>query len=357
MSSTFRKQINSMKSIHLLTFTLLIFISLKTNAQDVHFSQFWNTPLLQNASFAGKSGANIRAIVNHKSQWGSVTTNPFKSYGVNLDMRLNGSSKDNFFGGGISMYTDVAGASNMRTTLVNLAAAYHIKIDNKNFISGGLQAGFNQKNIDNTDLRFDNQFDGAGHNSGLSSNENLTNLSEIKPTASAGISYMWSNAFGKASNRAIKGKKEINIGLAVHHFNSPRFNFVQQEKLGLKYIASFEGSFNDPSTPWTIKPAAFIALQSKASDIVFGSLFEYTLNESSQITDLRNEVSIAFGGYYRFKDALIPTFQVRWNSFDIGFSYDVNLSQLSGASQNNGGFEISLKYCSLPKRKSGARFF
>ncbi|PWH82267.1 hypothetical protein [Brumimicrobium oceani] len=38
------------------------------------------------------------------------------------------------------------------------------------------------------------------------------------------------------------------------------------------------------------------------------------------------------------------------NSFNIGLSYDVNLSQLSGASQNNGGFEISLKYISLPKK-------
>ena len=349
-----------MKGILLITISLLTFISLKLYAQDMHFSQYWNTPLLYNPSFAGNSDGDIRAIIGYRSQWGSVTSSPFKTFGANLDMRINTSSKANFFAGGISMYNDIGGASKMRTTLVNLAGAYHFKINKQSYFSGGFQIGFNQKSIDGKDLRFDNQFDGSGHNSGLSSNENLNNLSEIKPTVSAGISYMWSNDFENKTFKATQGKKEINIGLAVHHFNSPRFHFANQEELGLKYIASFEGSFDDPSTPWTIKPAADIAFQSKAADIVFGSLFEYALNESSQITDLRNTISIAFGGHYRVKDALIPTFQIRWNTLNFGFSYDINLSQLSGASQNNGGFELSLKFISRDselKRKSGARYF
>src|SRR5690554_1819891 len=250
-----------MKSIHFLTFTLLTIFGLKANAQDVHFSQFWNSPLIQNPSYAGKADGNIRAIVNHKSQWGSVTTNPFKTFGANFDMRFNKSPKDNYFAGGISMYTDVAGAAKMRTTLLNLSGAYHLKIDQQNYISGGLQVGFNQKSINEDDLRFDNQFDGTAHNSSLNSNENLTSLSEIQPTVSAGISYMWSNTFGKSTNRSTQGKKSINVGFAIHHFNSPSFNFAHQEKLGLKYITSFEGSFQAPSTPWTIEPAAFVGLQ------------------------------------------------------------------------------------------------
>ena len=338
---------------------LLTFIGSKTNAQDVHFSQFWNTPLLQNPSFAGNSEGDIRAIVNHKSQWRSVTSNPFQTFGASFDMRFNSSSKDNYVGGGISMYTDVAGASNMRTTLVNFAVAYHIKIDKTNFLSAGLQAGFNQKSIDSYDLRFDNQFDGIGHNSGISSNENLNNLSELKPTVSGGISYRWSNAFGKTTGRTIQGKKTIDIGIAVHHFNAPRFYFSNEEKLGLNYIGSFEGSFNS-SSQWTIEPAAFLAIQKKATNIVFGSLFKYQINRGSQITNFKQNAAISFAGYYRVGDAIIPTFRLQLSSFNIGFSYDVNLSQLSGASRGNGGFEISLEYISqnsLIRRKSRARFF
>ena len=349
-----------MKKTIILTFLIGISISLKSVAQDVHFSQFQNTPLLQNASYAGKSGGDIRAIVNYRSQWGSVTSNPFQTFGASIDMRFKNNANDNFLAGGLSMYSGVAGASKMRTTLVNLAAAYHIKINNESYFSGGLQVGFNQKSIDETDLRFDNQFDGTEHDPGISSNENLTTLSELKPTVSAGISYMWSDGFGRTATQSNQGTKKINIGLAVHHFNSPRFYFSSQDQLGLKYIGNFNGSFGIPSSKWAIQPLAFMALQNKAIDAVFGSLFKYTITEGSRLTNFKKSAAIGFGGYYRVGDAVIPTIQLQWSSFDLGVSYDINLSQLSGASNGRGGFEISLKYISQKSifgRRSRVRHF
>jgi type IX secretion system PorP/SprF family membrane protein len=354
------KKMKAMKSIQFISIALLTIVTTNVNAQDIHLSQFWNTPMLQNASFAGKSEGDIRAVVNHRSQWGSVTSNPFKTFGANFDMRLNTKSKDNFFGAGISMYTDVAGASKMRTTLVNLAAAYHIKINKENFLSAGIQGGLNQRSFDNADLRFDNQFDGTKHNGGLSSNETFTNLSQLKPTVSAGVSYMWSNSFGNRG-KSSEGKKTLNFGFAAHHFNSPRFDFTNnKEKVGLKYVSSFEGSFSAASSKWTIKPAAFLAIQNKATNVVLGSLFKYAFNEDSQITDFKSSTSISFGGYYRVGDAIIPTVELQLAAFALAFSYDVNLSQLSGASSGQGGFEIGLKYISQSSvggRKSRARYF
>src|SRR5690554_3897615 len=255
-----------MKNIQFVIVLLLAFNSLQMAAQGVHFSQFWNAPLLNNPSFAGSSEGDIRAVINHRSQWGSATANPFKTSGANFDMRINSGSKDNYFGGGISIYTDVAGASKMRTSLVDLTLAYHLKINSESYFSGGIQAGIDQKSIQDDDLRFDNQFDGTGHNPGINSNENFNNLAELKSTVSGGISYRWSNAFSEKTNtkRPIHGKKSINVGLAVHHFNAPRFHFIEQEKLGLKYTGNFEGSFNIPSSRMTIQPAAFVAIQNEA---------------------------------------------------------------------------------------------
>lgn len=347
-----------MKNIQLLTIVCLIFISLKLTAQDIHFSQFWNAPLLQNPSFAGKSEGDFRAIINHRSQWGGVTSNPFNTFGANFDMRFNSSPKNNYFAGGISMYTDVAGASKMRSTIVNLAAAYHIRINNQSYISAGLQGGINQKSINENDLRFDNQFDGIGHNSGLSSNEDLTSLSELKPTVSAGISYMWSNS--RPRNTSYRsGKKKLNLGFAVHHFNSPSFHFANQEKLGFKYITNFEGSFGINSR-WAIQPAILFAMQNKATDVVFGTLIQYKIKEESQLTNFNKGAFIGFGAYYRLKDAFIPTIQIQWAALELGFSYDVNLSQLTPASNGRGGFEISLKYIfksSLFGRRPSASYF
>src|SRR5690554_484432 len=336
----------------LLVTILLISIGLKGHAQDIHFSQFWNSPLLQNPSFAGKIDGEMRAIINHRSQWGGVTSNPYKTFGAHFDMRFDQSSKDNYFAGGITMYTDVAGASKMRTTMANLTATYHLKINDRSYISAGLQGGINQKNINEDDLRFDNQFDGFGHNPGINSNEDLTSLSELKPSVSAGISYMWSNHFTRTTASRGGKKKSLNIGLAVHHLNSPNYQFSNPEKLGFKYIANFEATFKINSR-LTIQPATFLGLQNQATDFVFGSLFNYALKKASHITNYNQSASIGFGGYFRYGDAVIPTVQIQWASFELGLSYDVNLSQLTQASNGRGGFEISLKY--IPQRSAHGR--
>ena len=235
-----------------------------------------------------------------------------------------------------------------------------IKLNDKSFLSGGVQGGINQKSIRADELRFDNQYDGSGHNKGLNSNENLSNLSELKPSFSGGVSYIWSNSLRKSNVGKADGAKKMKFGFALHHFNSPSFSFSNNEKLGLKYISSFEGSFGSRSTPWTIQPVVLVGLQNKATDIVVGSLFKYLLVDGSRITDFRKSTSIGLGAYYRFKDAIIPTVQIEFASFEMGISYDVNLSQLSTSSNGRGGFELNLKYTSEQStfsRKSTARFF
>jgi type IX secretion system PorP/SprF family membrane protein len=332
-----------MKNIQFYIIALTITISLKSNAQDVHFSQLQSTPLLHNPSFAGKSGGDLRAIVNYRSQWGSVTSSPFQSFGANIDMRFkNTSLKGSHLAGGLSMYSDAAGASNMRTTLVNFTIAAHVKINSKSYLSAGLQGGFNQKSLDKSDLRFDNQFQGTGHNPALNSNEGLASISEISPTISGGFSYMWSDIFNGIGSS--EGRKKINIGIAFHHYNSPRYYFVSEENLGIRYIANFNGSFGLSASPWVIQPAAYLAQQNKATDIVFGSLFLYTINEGSN--SFNESASVGFGAYYRVADAFIPTVQLQWDSFVMGLSYDINSSKLSEASSARGGFEISLKFIS-----------
>ena len=89
-------------------------------------------------------------------------------------------------------------------------------------------------------------------------------------------------------------------------------------------------------------------------------MFKYTFNAGSQTSDSKNSASLALGGYYRFGDAVIPTLEVQWSSFSIGFSYDVNLSHLTAASSGQGGFEVGLKYVSLGSpngKKSRASYF
>jgi hypothetical protein len=67
-----------------------------------------------------------------------------------------------------------------------------------------------------------------------------------------------------------------------------------------------------------------------------------------------NSDQVAFG-----VDALIALFRIKVGSSHIGFSYDINVSKLMGASRANGGFELSYVWtlCNPRGRKLGCPTF
>jgi hypothetical protein len=52
---------------------LLLLYSLSAKGQDIHFSQFFETPLLRNPSLAGIFKGDIRAQMVYRSQWNNIT--------------------------------------------------------------------------------------------------------------------------------------------------------------------------------------------------------------------------------------------------------------------------------------------
>ena len=345
-------------------YILLLFIlsSMMMKGQDLHFSQFTMTPLQMDASQAGKIGGDVRLIMNYKDQWGSIA-NPYKTYGVSFDSRLNKKQqKDNFFGLGLSVYQDKAGDISMSWLEADLSLAYHIKTSQESYVSAGIQGGFGQRSLDPTSLRYDNQYDGSGHNDAYSSNENITTPSYMYPDFSVGVSY----SFGVNSNRVISNNgydgKKINVGLAVHHAPSFNRSFLQNESDGqkLKYVAHTMTSFGIDNTNMAIQPSGFIGYQNGATEFNVGTYFRYTLKEKSRFTKAFSGAAFSLGTHYRTGDAFILTALIEVGSFALGTSYDINLSGLSAASDGRGGLELSIRYISpnpFGLRKSQARFF
>lgn len=332
-------------------------------AQDIHFSQFTMTPLQLDPSQAGKFAGDQRAIINYRDQWSSVTSNPFRTFGASFDMPFNKGRKDNFFGGGITAYSDKAGQASLATTVVNLTLAYHIKLNQTSYLSAGTQVGFLQSSLDENKLRFDSQFDGAGHNDNLSSGENFANTSFFEPDFAVGVSYTYGdNTTSQVTNNGSFGGKKINVGAAVHHVASPNFSFLNEntDNLNFRYVLHTNTSFGVSGTNMAIQPSGFIAYQQKATDVVLGSYFRYSLKEKSKYSQFSKGAAMSFGLHYRFGDAFIPSLLIEMGSLAFGVSYDVNLSGLSDASNGQGGYELSIRYVSpnpFAVRKSQARFF
>ncbi|MBI2282037.1 MAG: PorP/SprF family type IX secretion system membrane protein [Bacteroidetes bacterium] len=333
-------------------------------AQDIHFSQFTMTPLQLDPSQAGKFGGDQRIIINYRDQWSSVTNNPFRTYGVSGDMHLNNKAKkDNFFGIGVTAYRDKAGEIALGTTILNATLAYHIKTNESSYLSAGIQAGIMQKSIDPSQLRFDNQFDGTGHNDNFASGENFENTSYLKPDFAVGLSYSWgTNTSAQViSDNGFDGKK-VNVGAAVHHVASPNFSFLNEntDNLNFRYVLHTNTSFGVGGVNMAVQPSGFIAYQQKATDIVLGSYFRYNLKEKSKYSQFSNGAAMSVGFHYRFADAIIPSILIEMGPFAFGVSYDWNLSGLSAASSGQGGYELSLRYINpnpFGTRKSQARFF
>ena len=82
--------------------------------------------------------------------------------------------------------------------------------------------------------------------------------------------------------------------------------------------------------------------QSTASELVFGGALELSAS-----TDETKPVNVYIGAWARtnnVSDALIPYVGLDYGSFNLGMSYDVNISGFKVASQSQGGIEISLIY-------------
>ena len=107
-----------------LKFILGIMLSITLGSsfsQDVHFSQFYQTPLLVNPAFTGSFNGNIRGIVNYRNQWATVG-NPYTTYAFSFDMGLMKEKMENkYLGAGLFVYKDMAGDSKLSTTQVNFS--------------------------------------------------------------------------------------------------------------------------------------------------------------------------------------------------------------------------------------------
>lgn len=354
------------KTIQLLAAILTFNFQLSTfncEAQDIHFSQFTMTPLLLDPSQAGK-GNDHRAIINYRNQWSSVAT-PFKTYGFSYDTHFNkNQKKDNFFGIGLSVYSDKAGDINLGLTTFNISLAYHIKLTQESYFSAGLQGGFMQSSLDETKARFQSQFDGTGHNDNFASGENFANTSFFQPDFALGMSYYYATNGMSAkviSDNGFDGKK-VNIGVAIHHVASPKYSFLNEntDNLNFSYVFHTHTSFGVGGTNMAVQPSGFIAYQQKAIDAVLGSYFRYNLKEKSKYSKFSNGAALSLGVHYRFGDAFIPSLLIETGSFAFGVSYDVNLSGLTTASNGQGGYEISIRYVSpnpFGTKKTSARFF
>jgi type IX secretion system PorP/SprF family membrane protein len=327
---------------HILPSLIACLIVSSSLAQDPHFSQYSSTPLILNPANTGLQN-DLRAIINYKNQWSSVA-DPYKTSAFSFDMRTSkGGSDNSYLGLGAQVLHDKAGGTNMALTQAAINVSGIIKIDAYNKLSTGIMGGFGQRRADYSELRWESQYSNGAYNDQLSSNEVFESNSFTYFDAGAGIA--WTYGKDQAYITANNGVK-ATVGFSASHFGLPNASFVANtgEKLKTKFIGHASMELGKENTNLTIMPSIYYVQQGSLREILVGSSFRYLLQEGSHFTGFNKSASITIGAHYRVLDALITSFQIDFSNYTVGVSYDVNISQLSSASQMRGGIELFLRF-------------
>lgn len=326
--------------------SLIVFCTTIIVAQDIHFSQLNNSPLLINPANTGLFNGYQRAIVNYRSQWASAGS-PFKTMAASFDAEVGMKKKKNaYLGIGGFIFQDKAGAANWKQFKADLFVNGILKVGKESHLALAVGGGFGQHSADFSSLTFGNQYNGKEFSTEFSSNEIIAFRNYSYADLSSGIVY----EFDKTSvNFDHNASYKLAVGFAGYHLNQPRFDYggVDNQRLSAKYVASLNGQYDFKGTKLSLLSNNYYMMQGKFRELNVGAMLRMRFNDQTKITGMVHETSMFIGLSMRNGDAIIPQLMYEMYGFALGLSYDYNISSFKPATKGNGGIEISLRWTNL----------
>ncbi len=298
-------------------------------AQDLHFSQYFNAPLLVNPANTGfNPDYSYRIGGNFRNQWANVGT-PYNTMGIWGDSRvLEDRFENGWLGIGGSVLKDVAGTGSLSKTGAYGAIAYHQMVGYNSLLSGGFSLGYVQNRIDISKLNFDSQWNGRVFDFTIPSNE---------PFAYSAVGYLDLNV---GLNYAYFASDNVymNAGLSISHVNRPEASFfsssVVDNRLNRRYTAFANASIKIQNL-WIVNPNIYISKMGASWETVLG--FNANRNLSGD-----GDQQLIVGLYYRNHDALIPMLGYQLNDLKFTVNYDATVSSLGNLNGTRGAYELSI---------------
>ncbi len=313
--------------------SLLFIVSIRVLGQDVHFSQFYLSPLTLNPSETGNFNGDWRFSSNYRTQWRSIDV-PFNTFSLGYDR--NFFTKTSRFSGGLLILHDESGTAKITNDKVQLSGAIHPKVDGNNFHIG-IQAGIVLKSFDISKLTFPDQYDDntGVFNPALSNGE--INYNQKKNNFDMNLGLGWDRTFGDV---------QLKTGFSLFHINRPNESFFgSKSKVPVRKVYTIFMNFK-PGKHFIISPKIFIMGQVKAAEYLFGSNFTYVLGPNKL-----KATGIYLGGEIRTginrnTDAFMGIVGMTFERMEIGLDYDVNVSSLQTATNKKGAVEIAIIFWS-----------
>ncbi len=308
------------KTIAIATFLL---ITTMLRAQDLHFSQFYASPLYLSPSLAGATDGG-RLVMNYRNQWPGIEK-AFSTYAVSFDNYFNTFNS----GLGGMLIQDKAGTAGITSTLAALQYSYNIQISDLWQVVPAVQFAYGNRSIDFSKLRFaDEQIGGGASGSWDQLNNDQAQYVDFASSVLLYTPTLW-------------------IGFTADHLNTPNYSFLgEQMQFSRKYLVF--GGFNF----WTEKRRRI------KGDRAFAGSFRIQNQGKFNQADLGAywfndplEIGVWYRGLPIFKndvenkmnqDAIVVSMSYRQGPIRFGYSYDITISGLGWNSA--GAHEVSLIY-------------
>ncbi|MEY3417806.1 MAG: hypothetical protein RL060_1918 [Bacteroidota bacterium] len=328
-----------------LLFTTALLFSFVVQAQDYHFSQFFNTPLSQNPALTGKFNEDYRLGGVYRSQWRQINAT-FASTGLFADVNIRpGIESPHKIGLGFLMVNDELGNDIYRNQYYQMSTAYHRTLDRlrRHKVSGGLQIGYVRKNLNTDNLVFASQYD----------NWQLTNNASGENLSANAFGYVDINA-GVIWNFVVNNRFDCYAGASLFNITRPKESIMadNSNRLGIRSNYTIGANYL-LSKNISLLPAIQITRELKAMDLNIGAAIGYSI-----VSGKLDKSTLMLGFWGRAKDAGIVYGGIKFKNYQLGLSYDITVSSLNniknaqtiGRAKNIGAFEITFIHVGFLKR-------
>jgi type IX secretion system PorP/SprF family membrane protein len=310
----------------------VIGMTLCVHAQDLHFSQWFNSPLTTNPANTGFiPDADYRLGANYRNQWSAIMAAPYRTMSIWGDAQVFRNRIENgWMGLGGMILRDDAGTSTLTSTEAYGSIAYHQMVGYSSLISLGFNVGWINKRINTANLKFPDQFDGKFFNAQLPTSVVIDQPNVNYFDMQIGMNYAYF-----PTNRMY-----LNAGFSVQHINRGRESFFSTDPTGFdsriprRYIGFLNVSLkvNDQVI---INPMGYYTNMAGASEAVLGLNAQYDLQDGG-------DQQVIGGLYYRAGDAVIPMIGFIYKNIKLTFTYDVTTSSIKHYDGGYGAWEFAL---------------
>ncbi len=317
-----------------LRFSLIILAlalyNMMAHAQEINFSRVQDMAIWYNQSLKTNKQMSLKMNYRNVNYQGLIAYNSICAMldAPILSKPARDKSNSGYFSASIGGASDKSNQGILNNTLGLVGVSYAMPVTNNEIYAAvGFQAMYYQSRLNATGLpAFPDQFDQYGPINGKASIDPL----------STGWSYGYFNFNAGASVFSNNEFSKWYLGASVLHINTPYTERSKAESFKQERALSVQGGYKFINS--TLDEYAFNMSLNWHSN-AYKHYFNFAYFKA--IESINGAVGVGVG--YRYKDAIVPNIDLKYNKATIALLYDINISDINSAGYKRTGVELALK--------------